>query len=204
VDRTIGVYGSLSRVAAAPGLRYPQDRDRLSPTTALSFVLARPATVTWKVVDAAGHEVLRPVPDGPQAAGTHSYTWGGLDAAGTMVPVGRYTSIVTATDGSLGATLSAPIEFNAFSIRVSDSTPGRGQTITVTATSAELLKGVPSVRVIQPGIGAWSVRMVRTTGVTYRVSIRFRASSRGTVTLRVAGYDTDGRFQATYLKLPLH
>ena len=160
--------------------------------------------MSWKVVDAAGHEVLRPMPDGPLAAGTYSFTWNGLNAAGAMVPVGRYTSIVSATDGSLGATLTAPIEFNAFSLKVSDTTPARGQTITITATSAELLNGVPSVRVMQPGIATWSVRMVRVTGATYRVSIRLRASSRGTLTLRVAGYDTDGRFQATYLKLPLH
>jgi flagellar hook assembly protein FlgD len=204
VDRTVGVYGSLRNVVAAPALRYPQDRDRLSPTTTLSFVLARPATVSWKVVNAAGQEVLRPMPDGALAAGTYSFTWNGLNSAGAMVPVGRYTSVVSATDGSLGATLTAPIEFNAFSVKVSDTTPARGQTITITATSAELLNGVPSVRVMQPGIATWSVRMVRVTGVTYRVSIRLRASSRGTLTLRVAGYDTDGRFQATYLKLPLH
>ena len=204
VERTVGVYASLSNVVASPALRYPQDRDRLSPTTALSFVLARPATVTSKIVDAAGNEVLRPWSDGPLAAGTYSFIWNGLNAAGAMVPVGRYTSVVSATDGSLGATLTAPIEFNAFSVRVSDNTPGRGQTITITATSAESLKGAPSLRITQPGIAAWRVRMVRTSGLTYRVTVRLRSSSRGTMQLRVAGYDADGRYQGTYLNLPLH
>ena len=204
VERTVGVYASLARVVATPYLRYPQDRDRLAATTALSFVLARPATVTWKILNAAGGEVLRPYSSAALAAGTYSYTWNGLNAAGAMVPVGRYTSVVSATDGSLGATLTAPMELNAFSIKSSDTTPGRGQWITITATSAESLKAAPTLRVYQPGLGVWMVRMVRTTGLTYRVSIRLRASARGTLTLSVAAYDVDGRMQASYLKLPLH
>jgi flagellar hook assembly protein FlgD len=204
VERTIGVYASLSKVAAAPALRYPQDRDRLSRSLALSFTLAHPATVSWKIADALGQEVLRPMPEGPLAAGSYSFTWAGLNAAGAMVPIGRYTSVVSATDGSLGATLTAPIEFNAFNVKVSDTTPGRGQTITITGTSAESLKGAPKLRIKQPGIAAWDVRMVHTTGLTYRVTVRLRSSSRGTVTVRVAGYDVDGRFQGTYLNLPLH
>jgi flagellar hook assembly protein FlgD len=204
VQRTVGVYASLSKVAAAPALRYPQDRDRLAGYTVLSFSLARPATVSWKVLDAAGHEVLHRYSGAALAAGAYSFKWYGLNDAGATVPVGRYTSVVSATDGSLGATLTAPIEFNAFGMKVSDTTPRRGQTITITATSAETLRGAPTLRVKQPGIAAFNVRMVRTSGLTYRVSVRLRSSSRGTVTFRVAGYDIDGRFQGTYLNLPLH
>jgi hypothetical protein len=148
--------------------------------------------------------VLRPYSDAALAAGTYSYTWNGLNAVGTMTPVGRYTSVVSATDGSLGATLTAPLELNAFSIKASDTTPGRGQWITITATSAESIQAAPTLRVYQPGLAVWMVRMVRTTGLTYRVSIRLRASARGTLTLSVAARDIDGRMQASYLKLPLH
>jgi hypothetical protein len=89
-------------------------------------------------------------------------------------------------------------------MKTSDTTPARGQTITITATSAEPLKIGPVLRVWQPGIAGYSVRMVKTTGLTYRISVRLKSSARGTMTLRVAASDADGRTQVSYLNLPLH
>jgi hypothetical protein len=46
--------------------------------------------------------------------------------------------------------------------------------------------------------------MYRVSGLTYRISIRVRSSSPGTLALRVSGYDVDGHLQRSYLNLPLH
>ena len=54
-----------------------------------------------------------------------------------MLPRGRYTSVVTATDGTLVASQTVSFDTDAFRFKLSDATPGRGQTITVTITSAE-------------------------------------------------------------------
>jgi flagellar hook assembly protein FlgD len=202
--RSIGVYGALSHVAATPFVRYPQDGDRLSPYTVLTFALAAPATVTWTIRDKNGHDVVTRYAGAALPAGTYSYNWNGRDAAGAMVPVGQYRSVVSATDGVLGATNSALFEFNAFSIRASDTTPARRQYITITAISAESVKSAPVLRIWQTGIGGWSVRMTKVSGVTYRVTIRLKSSAAGRVTFRVAGYDSDGRYQYSFLSVPLH
>ena len=61
---------------------------------------------------------------------------------------------MTATDGTLGTTQRASVVADAFRITVSDTTPARGQRLTVTATSAENLDTAPRLRVYQPGIRA--------------------------------------------------
>jgi hypothetical protein len=96
------------------------------------------------------------------------------------------------------------MELNAFAIRVTDATPARGQTVTITGISAEALKGYTYLRVAQPGIAAWTVRMTKTSSTTYKATIKFRASSTGPAVLRISALDVDGRWQATYLSLPLH
>ena len=60
-----------------------------------------------------------------------------------MLPRGRYTSHVTATDGTLTATQTYAFDVNAFRLKPSDTTPGRGQSITVSVASAETLATAP-------------------------------------------------------------
>jgi lipopolysaccharide export system protein LptC len=95
------------------------------------------------------------------------------------------------------------VTMNAFSIRSSDTTPARGQTITIYATSGEALNKAPVLSVFQPGITTWSVTMTNTSGRTYRAVIKLKSSSSGQLKLRVGGYDADGHYQKTYLYLPL-
>ena len=139
----------------------------------------------------------------PLAAGAWAYKWYGQDAAGAKVPNGIYAIVATARDGTVWATHKTWVEINAFSYNVSDMTPARGQTVTVTTTSAETLKTAPILRVAQPGITAWTVTMTKVTGNTWKASIKFKASSTGQVILKISGYDLDGRSQWTYKGLPL-
>ena len=72
---------------------------------------------------------------------------------------GHYTSYVSATDGTLSAVQGAAFDMDAFVIKLNDSTPKRGQSITITATTAELLSKSPSLSIYQPRLARWSVRM---------------------------------------------
>ena len=203
VSRQVAVYTALSAVAGSPSVFYPQDGDGLGKYAKLSFVLTRQATVTWQITDAGGTVAMTRYQDQSLPAGTYSFLWYGKDPAGTLLPVGAYRSVVSATDGVLAITQTATTEMNAFAIRSSDVTPTRYQQITIVATSGEGLSTTPLVRVYQPGVTSWSVAMTRVTGRTYKATIKLKASDTGTVTFRVSGYDTNGQYQASSLKLPL-
>jgi hypothetical protein len=183
---------------------FPQDGDALAGTTLLGFRLRSAATVDWTVQDANGVVVRTILTGAPADAGTHSFTWSGRNDAGAFVPRGTYRSVVTASDGTFIATQRVAIVADAFRIVASDTTPGRGQRLTVTATSAENLDTAPRLRVYQPGITDWAVAMSRIDTRTWRVTVTLRSSGTGTVRLRVAAEDSHGSAQASILGLPLH
>jgi hypothetical protein len=183
---------------------YPQDGDRLATYAKLSFSLSKPATVTWRIRNAAGTVVKTRYQAVALAPGTYAFNWYGTNDAGTRLPAGTYVSSVRASDGSLAITHATSVTMNAFSIRSSDTTPGRGQTLTINAASAEALEKAPVLSVFQPGIPTWSLTMTNTSGRTYKAVIKLRSSSLGQLTLRVGGYDIDGHYQKSYLQLPLH
>ena len=203
-DVAVAVYTSLSSVLASPAVFYPQDGDSLSTYATLSFKLSRAATVTWQIRNADGAVVRTRYRDVARDAGTWTFKWNGTDDAGALLPAGSYVSSVRASGGGLEISHGTTVVMNAFSIRSSDATPARGQTITVYATSGETLSKAPVVGVFQPGIGSWSATMTRTTGRTYKVVIKLKASSTGQLKLRVSGYDTNRQYQKAYLYLPLH
>jgi flagellar hook assembly protein FlgD len=202
-DVAVGVYKTLSNVASSPSVFYPQDNDHLSTYTTLSFSLNKAATVTWQIRNSAGTVVRTRYRDAALAAGTYSFKWYGTDGSGVRLPAGAYVSSVRASDGVLAISHTASVAMNAFSIRSSDTTPTRGQTITIYATSGETLKKAPLLSVFQPAATTWSVTMTNTTGRTYKAVIKLKSSSSGQLKLRVGGYDTDGHYQKTYLYLPL-
>ena len=111
---------------------------------------------------------------------------------------------MTATDGTYAATQRATVVADAFKIAVSDTTPGRRQRLTVTATSGEGLDSTPRLRVYQPGIAAWSVTMRKVATGVYRITVTLKSSRTGTLKLRVSALDDGGRAQASYRYLPLH
>src|SRR6185436_13287191 len=135
---------------------------------------SRPMEVTWTLRDASGAVVITRMDHVARPAGTSSWTFDGRRPDGSMLPRGRYTSHVVATDGVLTATQAVTVETEAFRITPSDTTPGRGQSISVVVKSAEALARAPLLWVTQPGIAPWKVRMTKTTTKTYKVTIRFK------------------------------
>ena len=204
-ERTVNLVAALSRVATSVPVFYPQDRDALAPSTTLSFTLARPMTVSWTLRDVAAHVIDTHLATTVLPAGTQTWVFDGRRSDGTMLPPGRYLSYVTASDGSVVVAQSVAFEADAFLIKPSDLTPGRGQTITITVTSAEPLSASPRLSVYEPGVAAWSATLNRVTGSTYRATIRLRTGGgAGTASFKVTGVDVAGGTQRTTRAFPLH
>ena len=205
LDRPIKLVAALRSVASSRSIFFPQDNDSLSKGTTLSFALARPMNVTWTIRNAAGQVVDTHLADVPLPAGVQSWTFLGKTADGTMLPRGRYTSFVTASDGTLSATQSTWFDEEAFRFALSDTTPGRGQSIKVTVTSAETLSARPRMWIYQPGVARWSVLLTKTGTYTYKATIRMKSSGKsGTVAFKVKGYDTKGGSQSTTVTYKIH
>jgi hypothetical protein len=202
VGRNVQVIAYLSHVLSSVNRFYPQDGDRFAPTTTLSFRLTRPATVTWRITRMDGR-VVRTLRDAVAVpAGTQTFVWDGKDQAGNYVGPGMYVSQVFANDGRFSIMQKTWVEADAFTIRTTDATPARGQRVDITTLSSEPVSGNVYLHVYQPGIAVWSVAMTPITG-GWKAPITFRSSSAGQVTLRVSALDRDGRFQRSYLYLPL-
>ena len=201
----VSVYAALSSVRSSVSLFYPQDGDGYARTVTFSFVLRSPATVNWTIRDTAGKVVRTRLVDQALVAGSYAYTWNGRDDAGAMTPTGRYRSVVTATDGTHTVTQYSSVLAGAFRIVVSDTTPARGQRLTVTVTSAEPLLRNPRVGVAQPGYASWTVPTTRVSTRVYRGYVTLRSGGTGsTVTIRAGGYDARSRHQSSRITLPLH
>jgi hypothetical protein len=184
---------------------FPQDNDAQAPTIRLSFVLARPMTVSLTVRNAAGTIVKTHYDATALAAGTYQWWFDGKATDGTMLPRGKYTASITATDGTLTATGSLAFTLDAFIIKPSDATPARGQSIRVSVTSAEKLVRPPALHIKQPGYADWYVRMTRTGTYTYKATIRMKSGrAAGPVSLRVRGVDIAGGVNSTTTVFPLH
>jgi flagellar hook assembly protein FlgD len=205
VDRSVSVIGALRLVATSRTIYFPNDADSLAATTRLSFTLARPMTVTWTVRNAAGATVMTHLTDSAETAGTHDWTFDGRGPTGALLPRGKYTSNVTATDGTLTANQTTTFEAEAFVITPSDTTPGRGQTITVTVISPEALARTPTLWVYQPGLARYAVRMTQYGTSTFKITIRLKSTGRtGQMSLMVWGLDTGGGTQSTTRAYTLH
>ena len=113
------------------------------------------------------------------------------------------STAATTTADALNTARSAAATPGTFVTRVNDTTPKRGQTITLIARTAAGLSTRPRVRVEQPGIAAFTVTMTRLAPGKYKASVRFRPSAGGTVRVRVSAHDTEGKLRQTYLNLRL-
>lgn len=204
VTRQFGVAGLLGFVGTSKTLFYPQDLDNLAVGSRLSFTLRRPATVIWTIRNAAGDAVVTLAEDQAMAAGAVGRTFYGKRADGSLLPTGRYTSYVTATDGTVTWNQAVAFEMAAFSVRPSATAAARGRSITVTGVSAETLSSIPRLYVTQPGKATWSVAMTRTSGLTYRATVTMKTGgSAGTVTLKIAALDANGVGQRSSVAIPL-
>ena len=204
-ERAVTVITGLRSVLSSKALFFPHDNDSLSPNTKLQFTLARPMTVTWRLLDSNGAVVITRLSDSPRAAGTHYWIFDGKRSDGSMLPRGRYTSTVTAADGSLVATQTVGFDADAFTIKLSDSTPGRGQSITVYVTTAETLMKNPTLWVYQPGVTGWAAKTTKTGTYTYKVTLKLKTSGGvGPMSFKAWGQDTKGQAQATTTGFTLH
>jgi len=204
VSRQVTVVNLLGFVATSTPIFYPQDLDRLAATASLSFRLARPATVTWTILDQSGAVVATHLVNAAVGAGTQTWVFTGRRNDGSMLPVGTYTSSVTASDGLVTITQNRSILMDAFSINPSTTTLHRGTRLTVSSTFAEPLSTTTRLFVYQPGLAMWSVPMTTIDARHSKVTITLKTGgSTGVVTFRVYAKDIDGRGQGTNQAFPL-
>jgi flagellar hook assembly protein FlgD len=206
VKRPVLVDTTLGDVDTSKILFYPQDADRLAKTTTLRFALTKAATVTWTIVDEAGVTAVTLLDGVALPAGAVTRVFDGKRPDGTYLPRGTYRSVVSlAGDGPVPISQYRTFKMRAFDPSASDTTPARGQRITVSATSAESLSTTPRVYVYQPGKATWSVAMTKVSTGKYKVSLTIKTGGgTGEVRLQVKARDVDGRRQSSNLYFPLH
>lgn len=205
LSRSVQVVGALRSVATSRTRFFPQDLDRLARKSTLTFVLQRPMTLSWSIRDAGGSAVATHFDAVALPAGRQSWTFDGRGPDGAMLPRGAYTSTVVATDGTLTATQSVAFDLDAFGLRPSDTTPGRGQTISMVIKSPEILSGSPRLIIDQPGLAGWKVGTTRTGKHTYKVTFRLRSGGgTGSVKFKVKGVDKYGGKQSSVAVYSLH
>jgi len=198
VTRPLTVVNLVGFVATSTALFFPQDGDRLAPSTSLSFRITRPATVTWTIRDATNQVVATHLQDAAVGAGSQAWAFNGRRDNGSMLPAGTYTSVVTASDGTFVTSQARGFEMNAFSIQPSTSRPRRGTRMTVSATTAERLSTAMRLYVYQPGLTVWSVPMSKVNSVRSIATISLKTGGRaGIVRFKVVARDDDGRAQYT-------
>jgi hypothetical protein len=76
---------------------------RISGGIALTYALSKPAAVEVTVLNIAGRPITQLVSPDVQAAGVHTLSWNGRNAAGTRVPAGTYLVQVTANAAGGGS-----------------------------------------------------------------------------------------------------
>jgi flagellar hook assembly protein FlgD len=203
-SRDVRVVRLLGAVRTSAAVFFPHDNDRLATTASLSFNVARAATVTWTIRNAAGQVVVTRLADAAVEAGTQTWVWDGRNAEGVRLPLGVYTSYVTASDGTDTISQSAKVEMNAFSIATSTATPKRGNKLTITVTTAEPLKGGIFVYITETGLARWGVTLTKATSTTWKATVTLKTGGpAGKVQLYAKGVDVDGRTQTTTRTLPL-
>jgi flagellar hook assembly protein FlgD len=202
--RSVEVYKALALVKATPALFFPQDGDTLAPSTTLGFTLLDPATVTWTITNTAGAVVRTIKTAEALAAGVYTFKWDGRNDLGRYVPRGYYRSTINSGNGAVAVKQYASVLADAFKIASSDTTPGRGQKITITVTTVEKLSTAPRLYVVQPGRTTWSVGVIKQNATTYRATITVKTGAVGTVKFKAQAKDSKAKLQYSVLALPLH
>ncbi len=204
-ERVVDVAAALGAVTtSATTTFFPVGTTRSLRTTDLSFTLSRQMIVTWTLRNADGAVVETHLEAATLPPGTQTWTFDGRRSDGRTLAPGRYTSVVEATDGTIVASESVSFVADAFEVKPSDTTPARGQRITVTLTTAGPLAANPRVSVYQPGRTAWSVPTVRLSSTTYRATLTLKTGHTGTVTFKASGRDAGGTVQQTSRSYRLH
>ncbi len=205
VDAVVVAYPALGFAKSSVAMIYARDRDRLAKSTTFTFRLLEPATVTWQLFAANGTVLLSKYQNAALAAGTYAWAWDGRLANGAFAGDGWYTARVTATDGVSSVSQQAQVMVGAFRIILSDTTPARGQLLSVRILATEPMRWTPVLTVSQPGRAAVRVALVRVSAGQYRATFRLsRAGRTGSLVLRVTGYDTARGYNVASIGYPLH
>ncbi len=123
------------------------DEDQLAQSSRIAFTLTRRARVTWVIRDAAGHTVKTHVGGRSLAPGRQAWAWGGRDQRGRFVRPGTYDALITVRTSAGKVELTRAIMVGAFRIESSDTSPDRGQRVSIRVFSTEPLKSAPRLRI---------------------------------------------------------
>lgn len=185
----VTVFGAFVGLSPLPVRFYPQDGDALAPRTVARFTLGAAADVTLRVVNAAGTTV-RTI-SGSQPTGPVAIPWDGRTNGGGYAPQGLYRIVVVATVGGRAETHTTSVRAAAFELKPSATIVRRSKKMTLTVITSEPLKGRPTLRVRQPGLVVYAVKLTRIGTSTYRATWKLRSAGRaGKLSLTVTGTDT--------------
>ena len=202
--RQVVVSTMLAAVKSTAAVFDPTTPGATRLATAFSFTLARPATVSVTVADAAGHLVRTLASATPMGAGPQAVPWDAASDAGAPVPPGTYTATVRATDGVGTATQTAVVGVGPFRVAVSPATAVRGKVIVITIWTALPLATPPTLTVTQPGNGAWDATLTAINATTWRLrTIVPTGGHAGTLSVHVAGIAPGGAAATYDVAVPL-
>ena len=200
--RVLTTLRAPSRSSAAIDVR---DGDTLATSVGFGVTLAHDATVSWRILDAAGSTVFTHFHARATSAGRLTWSWYGRNASGSPVPDGYYRAVISATDRNGTVRYSREVYVGSYRFHISDVTPGRGEQVTVNVDNTEPLKAAPTLTITQPGLAPYSVRLTEVTSSHAEASLTFRrAGGSGRVTILVAGVDVGGQLETRTVSLPIH
>jgi flagellar hook assembly protein FlgD len=193
VVRRIVVSTAIGWVRSTATVIDPATPSALVRDVALSFTLARQATVTWSMADAKGRSVRFFAKAQRMTPGPQSATWDGRDDAGALLPPGAYTMVLRANDGVTQAVARTTVGIGPFRVVTSPAILVHGKVATFTIMTALQVTGTPEVLITLPGAGTLAVPVTRVDGSTWRGKMKLSAGTRaGTATVVVTGTDATG------------
>jgi flagellar hook assembly protein FlgD len=202
--RQVVVATMLAAVKSTAAVFDPTTPGAARSATAFAFTLARPASVTVTVADPAGHLVRTLASATPLGAGPQSVPWDATSDAGAQVPPGTYTATITASDGLGTAMQAVVVGVGPFRVAVSPATATRGKVLVITIWTALPLTAPPTLRVTQPGVGAWDATLTPINASTWRLRTTVPTGGRaGTLSVRVAGAAPGGATATYAVAVPL-
>jgi flagellar hook assembly protein FlgD len=209
VGKTVSISARVLTTLMAPSRSTPAinvaDGDALAASVRFGVTLTHDAKVSWKIVNASGTTVRTHLTSQAEQAGTMHWTWYGKDAAGISVPNGWYRSVITATTANGTMRYVRDVAVGPYRVNFSDTTPKRGQHITVTVYNTEPLTAAPRLTITQPGVDPYSISLARVNSGHSRANVALKwAGTEGIMQILITGTDTGGQVESQTVTLHLH
>jgi hypothetical protein len=163
----------------------------------------RSASLTLRILDAAGAEVRRAWTNRSVAAGTHSWRWDGKTAGGAWAPRGRYTAVLMAVSSTGSTEIRRSITADAFAWQLSSTRPRAGATFAVIFRSTEPLRESPRATIRAVTGTSLPLTVVRRSDGSWRGTVTLPPAWRGSATLTLSGRDTGGRTNSSTVGLEI-